>query len=98
MNNNGQATRRGGDEFVAILLETDREGAEVVARRIGEQVTLAVNQRLPLVREKLRRPFTVTIGMAQYHPDIDADENALLDRANQDLTLKRTARGESRRS
>ena len=88
-----QTARPGGDEFAVILLETDLEGAEVVAEHIQTEVTKLVAERVPEVRG-----FTVTIGKAQYDPNIDNDEIMLLKRADQDLTAQRHARGQTRRS
>jgi diguanylate cyclase (GGDEF)-like protein len=56
-----QAFRYGGDEFVAILPETSKEDAYVVADRVREQ----------LIKEMDRKSLTVTcsIGLASYPED-----------------------------
>lgn len=90
-----QTVRYGGDEFVAILLEADTNGAMVVAGNIATEITQEVDKILPEYRDTFGKPFTVTIGMAQYDPDIDADAWETLIRADKDLLTQRKQRDET---
>lgn len=89
--------REGGDEFVAILLGTDEKGALVVAGRMSKQMASVVNYRLPHFQQAIGRPFDVSIGIAQYDPNIDKTGAGLIKRADADLTRRREELGESRR-
>lgn len=55
--------RWGGEEFVALLPETDAEGASVIAERLRKLVSQNV-----LVFNDQKIAFTVSIGIAQYRP------------------------------
>ena len=52
--------RFGGDEFVAILPETDEAGGQVVARRVAEYVAADLTAKPPL---------SISTGIAQYPRD-----------------------------
>ena len=52
--------RFGGDEFVAILPETDEAGGQVVARRVAERVAADLTAKPPL---------SISTGIAQYPRD-----------------------------
>lgn len=67
--------RYGGDEFIAILTETDSEGA----RKIAEDI-------LQIVRESqvFLCPLTLSIGVATLHGD-QVDAQRLVDQADQAL-------------
>jgi diguanylate cyclase (GGDEF)-like protein/PAS domain S-box-containing protein len=69
-------TRYGGDEFVALLPETDNVAAETVARRLVEEVA---NMEVETPFGKMS--VTMSIGVTTLC-DEDADLNALIDRAN----------------
>jgi diguanylate cyclase (GGDEF)-like protein/putative nucleotidyltransferase with HDIG domain len=56
--------RYGGDEFVAILPDTDREAAHTVARRLQRVVGRLASEPGSQIRE-----LTLTIGMACYPQD-----------------------------
>jgi diguanylate cyclase (GGDEF)-like protein len=56
--------RWGGEEFVALLPETDAEGAAVIAERLRKTVSENV-----LMYNDHRISLTVSIGIAQYRPD-----------------------------
>jgi diguanylate cyclase (GGDEF)-like protein len=66
--------RYGGDEFVALLAQTDAAGARIVAERIRSGVA---NLRFAPLGERV--PLTVTIGGAE------AGDSAPLDRADKAL-------------
>ena len=72
------AYRFGGDEFVAVLTETDREGALVVAERLRQEVEAL---RFP-EETRLTPPVTVSVGVAQAR---DEDEDGVLTRADRAL-------------
>lgn len=60
------SARYGGEEFVAILSSTPDRGAEVFARRVREGLAAAPPQAGPL---------TVSVGIAQYRPDMSSPED-----------------------
>lgn len=70
--------RFGGDEFAAMLVETDKRAARVVAERIRNLIEKHV------FLEHLQTPcqVTMTIGLATFPDDADTQE-ALLDLADQ---------------
>jgi diguanylate cyclase (GGDEF)-like protein len=56
--------RWGGEEFVALLPETDAEGASIIAERLRKllsQSTLVFNDQ--------KISYTVSIGIAQFRPN-----------------------------
>lgn len=95
---NIEVGRQGGDEFVAILLGTDIEGATMVASRINQILAQSVDEKVPIYRQTFGRGFEVTIGMAELNPDTDKTGKDVLIRADQHLNLIRQERGEPRRS
>jgi diguanylate cyclase (GGDEF)-like protein len=76
-----RAYRFGGDEFLVVLTETDREGAGVVAERIRQQVGAD-----PLRCEGGPLALSVSIGAAEAAPDEDLIERV-------DKALYRAKRG-----
>lgn len=68
--------RWGGEEFVALLPETDVEGAAVIAERLRK----IVNDNVLIYNEQ-KITFTVSIGVAQYK-DTDVSVDAPLSRAD----------------
>ncbi len=70
--------RYGGEEFVVLLGQTDREAAVMVAERIRQSL---IQDPLRLEGEPL--PLTVSIGLSMYRAD-DSEES-LFDRADQAL-------------
>ena len=68
------AGRYGGEEFVVLLVETDREAALAVAERIRQRVRAAGFVAAG-------RPLTVSIGVAGYPLDAELREE-LLDKAD----------------
>lgn len=80
--------RMGGEEFAALLPETESSQALLVAERLRQAVA---NAMVPVGDGKSVH-FTVSIGIATVHED-DADVDALLERADQALyDAKRTGR------
>ena len=73
-----RAYRYGGEEFVAVLTETDREGARVVAERVREEVEALTFPQEPGAIPKL----TVSAGVAQAR---ERDEDGPLVRADRAL-------------
>ncbi len=69
--------RFGGDEFVALLPETDLAGAEVIARRLTEEIAA-----IPIKTSYGNFNVTISVGVALLST-ITPDLAALIDRANQ---------------
>jgi len=65
--------RYGGDEFVVILTETGREGAEKVAERIRE----TVSEHVFLAREGIHYHLTCCIGVASFPEDAEAPQDLI---------------------
>lgn len=72
--------RTGGDEFVAMLPDTDAEQAFAVARRMCDLVAAS-----PLYIETQRLALSLSIGVAQWHPERPESIAVLLSRADQAL-------------
>lgn len=70
--------RYGGDEFVAILYESEREGAERVAQKMKKAIKNA----------ELGTKMGVTIGISFFRASMTADQ--LLQEADQDLYLQKS--------
>ncbi len=70
--------RYGGDEFTALLVETDLEGARIVAERMRS----AIEQATFLKDEGINAKVTTTIGFATY-PDHADNKFSLIDMADQ---------------
>ncbi len=70
-------TRFGGDEFVALLPETNLEGAGTIARRLVDEIAVT-----PVKTSYGNLNVTVSIGVASLSSDT-TDLGALIDRANQ---------------
>lgn len=70
--------RYGGDEFTALLIETDEQGAKIVAERMRSAVEKAVF----LQEEGINTKVTTTIGFATY-PDHADNKFSLIDLADQ---------------
>lgn len=70
--------RYGGEEFVAILPNTSREGAVVIAERIRQAVA-----ELTLTQQQKPLPVTISIGVSHYR--IGEASAAIFERADQAL-------------
>ncbi len=68
-------SRYGGEEFVAILPNTDQEGAAVVARNMRSNV-IALN--IPHESSKAADQVTVSIGIGSVIPVINSDPSELI--------------------
>jgi diguanylate cyclase (GGDEF)-like protein len=80
--------RYGGDEFVAILSQSDLATAQMVAERIRQ----SVEEKEFDVREDLRVKFTVSIGVALY-PDHAQTKKEVIEMADHAMfTAKRASR------
>lgn len=77
--------RTGGEEFVAVLTQTEPEQAQLAAERLR----LAV-QRHPFSLRGLRLPLTVSVGIA-VSQEGDADFDSLLRRADQAMYTAKSA-------
>jgi diguanylate cyclase (GGDEF)-like protein len=80
------AARYGGDEFVAVLPDTDREGAELVVRRLGDR----------LVEDKAEPALAVSAGIAVY-PQDGGTPTTLLSAADRALYSVKAAKATARR-
>jgi len=81
--------RYGGDEFTAMLVETDAEGARVVA----ERMRLAIAETLFLTDEGINARLTATFGYATF-PDHSESRIELIDLADQAMFVGKTRRNE----
>jgi diguanylate cyclase (GGDEF)-like protein len=80
------AARYGGDELALILVETDREGATVLAERLRERVGAT---QIPL-REDETMGVTLSVGVSTI-PDSAADLESLVDAADRALLRSKRA-------
>lgn len=81
--------RHGGEEFIALLPETRRDGARVVAQKIRESIE---TQRLRIVKTEQEIPrITMSLGVAEFSDHDTRD--TVIERADQALYLaKRSGR------
>lgn len=74
------AARYGGEEFVLMLSDT----AEATAIKIAERIRTSIEKiEIPFEDKVLR--LTISIGVAQYHPEQDINAKSLVDRADKAL-------------
>lgn len=74
--------RYGGEEFVVILPNTDRQGAAVLAGRIGE---FMLRLALPHAQSDISEFVTISIGVATAADHVLTDETQLIALADQAL-------------
>ncbi|MBI9012770.1 MAG: diguanylate cyclase [Clostridiales bacterium] len=74
--------RIGGEEFVAVLPNTDREGAEFVAKRIIEVIN---SYAIPHLYNDIYGIVTVSLGISTIIPSSDIDSVKLLETADKAL-------------
>jgi diguanylate cyclase (GGDEF)-like protein/putative nucleotidyltransferase with HDIG domain len=68
--NPAYVARYGGDEFILVLPETDKQAALPLAHDLIEKMTTAVTSCLPEEeRAKCLKPLTISVGMAGYPVD-----------------------------
>ncbi|SFU84729.1 diguanylate cyclase domain-containing protein [Pseudoduganella namucuonensis] len=67
--------RYGGEEFIILLPQVGGDGAEVVAKRILEEVAAL---RLPHAASSVSDRVTVSMGVASVQPSEDIDPSALI--------------------
>lgn len=80
------AARYGGDEFVAVLADTDQEGAEMVVRRTHER----------LLEDPDKPRLSVSAGIAVY-PGDGGTPTTLLSAADRALYVEKAAKSAARR-
>lgn len=83
--------RYGGDEFTALLVETDSQGAGLVAERIRR----AIEQHTFLAGTEAASALTATVGYATY-PASATDKNSIIDLADQAMYYGKKSRNVSR--
>ncbi|MBI3661371.1 GGDEF domain-containing protein, partial [Candidatus Acetothermia bacterium] len=72
--------RYGGDEFLVVLLETDRREATVVARRLEKECSVWLKE---FHRKHGRVKLSISIGLACWTPESKKEIEAVLDEADQ---------------
>jgi diguanylate cyclase (GGDEF)-like protein len=86
--NQDMAARYGGEEFVVMLCDTPARTANKIAERIRSSI-----ENLDILYDAQHLNLTISIGVAQYNPELDATAKALVDRADKALyTSKQTGR------
>jgi len=80
----------GGDEFLIILSETNREEAEFVRQRIVERVA-----RRYETNKLLDFPVTLSIGTAYWNPEISESVDEILAKADKRMYEDKRRRVES---
>jgi len=83
--------RYGGDEFTALLVETDSRGAAVVAERMRRQI----EQHTFLVEEGINTRLTATVGFACF-PEHAEQKKEIIDRADRAMYAGKKVRNVSR--
>ena len=86
--NQDMAARYGGEEFVVMLSDTPAKTAQKIAERIRNSI-----ENLDILYDGQHLNLTISIGVAQYNPEIDTTAKNLVDRADKALyTSKQTGR------
>ncbi len=83
--------RYGGDEFTALLVETDSQGAAVVAERIRR----SVEEHTFLAESGICSRLTATVGYATF-PENAADKKSIIDLADQAMYFGKKVRNVTR--
>jgi len=63
------AGRYGGEEFVIVLVETDVDGAMVLAERLRNAI-----EAMTVIHEDYKIQFTISLGVAQWDPELVSHE------------------------
>jgi diguanylate cyclase (GGDEF)-like protein len=74
------AARYGGEEFVVMLSDTPAKTAQKIAERIRNSI-----ENLDILYDGQHLNLTISIGVAQYNPEIDTTAKSLVDRADKAL-------------
>ena len=74
---NGQVIRYGGEEFVALLADTDADSLANIAESIRAEISNRTS-----MRDVMPIPLTISIGTALARPDDEISSTALLQRAD----------------
>jgi len=86
--NQDMAARYGGEEFVVMLSDTPSKTAQKIAERIRNSI-----ENLDILYDGQHLNLTISIGVAQYNPEIDTTAKTLVDRADKALySSKQTGR------
>lgn len=86
--NQDMAARYGGEEFVVMLCDTPSSTAMKIAERIRNSI-----ENLDILYEGQHMSLTISVGVAEYQPDIDQTAKSLVDRADKALyNSKQTGR------
>jgi len=78
--NQDMAARYGGEEFVVMLSDTPSKTAQKIAERIRNSI-----ENLDILYDGQHLNLTISIGVAQYNPEIDTTAKTLVDRADKAL-------------
>ncbi|MBN1616023.1 MAG: GGDEF domain-containing protein [Spirochaetales bacterium] len=78
--NQDMAARYGGEEFCVMLCDTADKTAMKIAERIRKSI-----ENLDILYEDQHLSLTISIGVAQYNPEVDHSAKALVDRADKAL-------------
>lgn len=78
--NQDMAARYGGEEFVVMLCDTPAPTALKIAERIRSSI-----ENLDILYDGQHLNLTISIGVAQYNPEIDQSAKDLVDRADKAL-------------
>lgn len=93
-----QASRHGGDEFVVILPGTNLWGASRVADIIRQNISQFVTAQVKDYLKTFGHAFTASIGIAEFDPHIDHTAENLIRRADQNLMQVRDEVDRNKRS
>ncbi len=63
------AGRYGGEEFAIVLVETDADGTMVLTERLRKAI-----EAMTIVYEDHKIKFTISLGVAQWNPELDSHE------------------------
>lgn len=86
--NQDMAARYGGEEFVIMLCDTSSQPAQKIAERIRNSIA-----NLDILYDGQHLNLTISIGVAQFNPNIDCTSKSLVDRADKALyNAKQTGR------
>jgi len=78
--NQDMAARYGGEEFVVMLSDTPSKTAQKIAERIRNSI-----ENLDILYDGQHLNLTISIGVAQFNPEIDTTAKTLVDRADKAL-------------